>query len=304
MTLLKSVAVLSFLYLLTGWQPPAPGKPSVAAPLTTSGITCAQLGVTCIFETSFTSAQGWTTDRVHDFGCGGAGLDGVQTGIKQENDEAAIEGHCEEVVSAANYSGGAGGRGQRHWIDDGAVNASGFLLYDWTDLTTRKTEVWIRYFIRTNAGIGLTVDHRPNYFNGSNCQSGGGSCYFLFESPTGGLRVTVDGGNFANTLADYDWNTLFSGNKGDGNWHCYEFHAKSETASGTSLTGVGEWWIDGTLRYQNTAIDWNNFGDGFGGIVIPESGNFNTTGGTAYPMDIDDIAVSATSRIRGTGCGS
>ncbi len=65
-------------------------------------------------------------------------------GLSQNGEWTTTNGSREEITSAANYSGGAGGSGQRHWIGDtmggSGGSGSGGLLVQFTS----QPEVWIR----------------------------------------------------------------------------------------------------------------------------------------------------------------
>jgi len=147
--------------------------------------------------------------------------------------------------------------------------------------------------------------HKTLYMNSDFCHTGSSSCYMLFEGSSA-MRLTRDGTNFDNQLSSYGYSSLMGGaNSGDNTWHCFEYHWKAETTSSNS-NGVFEWWLDGTLRYSHTSVDYNTTGagNGFAGFTLPNNGDFTTPGGNAAAIDYDDIALSVTQRIGGTGCGS
>ncbi|MFZ3066075.1 MAG: fibronectin type III domain-containing protein, partial [Nitrospirota bacterium] len=60
------------------------------------------------------------------------------------------DGKEEQITSAANYPGGAGGRGQRHWLGDGSANNSGGTKIEFT---SPQSELWIRWYMRFQTGF-------------------------------------------------------------------------------------------------------------------------------------------------------
>ena len=206
-------------------------------------------------------------------------------------------GSKEQITLAANYPGGGGGRGQRHWIGDGTNSTSGSIRYS---VPTTK-EIYVRWYVRWQSGLSLPSNngsHKAIYFAGSGCGATANGCYFLLEKDR--LRTTVGGYNFYDPSNNLGWNQLHGGTTtptpSDGNWHCFEIHAKSETSTGAS-NGIAQWWIDGVLRHNTNSVSYKNTADGFNDFTLPSNGVFTTVGGADMYSDIDDVVVSTTGPI-------
>jgi len=207
-------------------------------------------------------------------------------------------GSVEQITSGANYPGGGGGRGQRHMIGNstGNTNGSGGVQYSFTAV---HQEVFIRFYVRWQAGMkqggtSLPIDKEQKiiYFAGGACGQSGG-CYFAIHP--GSLRFVVSGTPYDGT---WGWDNIMGGAASDGQWRCMEVRLKNET-SGSANDGIVQWWVDGTLRLNQTGIDMKG-STGFGGFNLPSNHQF-TTLNPALDMfqDIDDVAISKTGRI---GC--
>ena len=118
----------------------------------------------------------------------------------------------------------------------------------------------------------------------------------MFEFEQNTMRTIVAGTPYA---TNFGWNQVHGGtNSADGNWHCFEVHVKSETASGAG-NGISQWWSDGDLRHDVRNVTFGNSSSGFNGFALPENGNFATVNGADMYNDIDDVVVSTTGPI---GC--
>ena len=56
----------------------------------------------------------------------------------------------EQITALANYPGGAGGKGQRHWLGDGVNNTSGGV---WASFPAPQSELWVRWYMRYEHGF-------------------------------------------------------------------------------------------------------------------------------------------------------
>lgn len=279
---------------LTGTTPPA------------TGITCAQLGVTCILETSFTTAQGWTAETTQT-ACAGTGFNSIQTGIGNWGGWTTAAGSCDQVVTAANNSNGAGGRGFRHWRGDAHQNDDGGAIsLDWGNtfgLTTgRQTEFWVRVVMRYQSGFAW-AGGTPQYTKEFYWTVGAtGQGEFGIQGNGWGLHSYYNDGNVWNADSTYGWTNTMGGATGDGLWHCYEWHVKQNTQGPTSPNGVAEIWVDNVQRVSRTdfnfdltaasTADWD-------WMVMGENQHNVSNGGVDKYTDYDDLAISLTSRIGG-----
>lgn len=205
-------------------------------------------------------------------------------------------GAKEQITTAANYSGGGGGRGQRHWIHDGKNDNSGSVSYS---ITNAGTELYIRWYFRFQTGLGLgptTGPHKMLYFNP--CANNGGGCYFALADTT--VRLTVAANNFDNG-ATWGFNNMMGGSTSDGNWHWVELHVKK--ISNTGADGIVEAWFDGVKRLDRNNVVFNSGGSdpgplgSFDGFTLPENGEFSIAGGVDKFEDLDDVAIRSTGPI-------
>ena len=161
-------------------------------------------------------------------------------GLSNNGDWRTSNGSKEQITSAANYPGGGGGRGQRHWIgqSSGNTNGSGSISYSWNG---RVQEIYVRWYVRWEAGLRLGGDtppgsvrqHKLIYFNGSGCGSAVAGCVF-----------DVEGNSWSFTIAGTSFNQALNGNTGwdglfrcsgytcqsDGRWIRLEIHLLNETS--------------------------------------------------------------------------
>jgi hypothetical protein len=212
---------------------------------------------------------------------------------------------AEQITAAANYPGGGGGRGQRHWIGQSSPgpNNSGGVNYSFAQ---QVQEVWIRFYVRWERGLKLggntqpiARNHKIVYFAGGNCGYPSG-CYF-----------DIGGGHFAfvvngrSTLVGSGWDGMFNGSDApsDGRWMMMEFHMKNET--GSQNNGIAQWWIDGQLVLDQRNLDFAG-STGFWGFILPSNHQFTTVNGACCDMyeDIDDIAIRTTGPIGPVSGGS
>ena len=224
-------------------------------------------------------------------------------GLSQYGEWATQNGSREQVTPAANYFGGAGGSGQRHWTGDGITNNSGGLSLS----LNPQTEVWIRWYMRYEAGFQfnplnqykvafLNPNTSPSIIIGYNWsdqltihpQSVGNPIQSTIG--TGWNAIMVNGGTDAN------------GNKtADGQWHLWEVHIKMYTTTLGSSDGIAQLWIDGIQRINATNVY-------FGTTTIDTfeigSNSRFPNNGRDMAVDYDDIAISTTGYIGPISGGS
>lgn len=184
----------------------------------------------------------------------------------------------EQITSAANYSGGGGGRGQRQWNGDGSNVVSGSMSVDWTAVP----EIYIRWYMRYQSGYAwspLSYD-KTFYMNGNTIPE----------------IQSSDNWNFFNgsnhTIANAGFATMNGGSTGDGQFHCFEIHMKR---NGGANDDLGEVWIDGDYKGSVTGFDYTA---DFNQLIMGENQCCPANGGLAY-LDYDDYAVQTTGPI---GC--
>lgn len=202
----------------------------------------------------------------------------------------AANGGKEQITTAANYSGGGGGRGQRHWISNGTNSNSGSVV---TSFTNPSTEIYIRWYVRFQSGLDLGSAGSPHkllYWN--DCTGNAGGCYFAINDTT--VRLSVAGANYDNG-GTWGWQDWMGGTTADGNWHWIELHVHRVSGSGNDVV---EAWFDGTKRLDRSNVTFNGNAGGFDGAIIPENGAFvvSPTNIDMYE-DIDDLAIQTTGPI-------
>lgn len=231
-------------------------------------------------------------------------------GMRKHGDWLTQNGSGEQVTSAANFPGGGGGRGQRHWIGNeatgGDFDGSGGMD---VPFSTRVNELYIRFYTRWETGLKIGGQN-PNLFSPRqkliytffDCgpPSSGGCGVWDIERDT--FSLTLSGTSY--TQGNWGWNQLFGGASGsdtasDGSWHCIEFHMKNETVN-TANDGIARVFVDGVLRFNVTNVDYKG-STGWTGFGMPDNHQFRTVGGEAVDMfqDFDDLVVQTTGPI---GC--
>jgi hypothetical protein len=223
-------------------------------------------------------------------------------------DWTTSNGSKEQITSAANYPGGGGGRGQRHWIGNSGgaaepnnTNNSGSISYSWN--TGRVQEIYVRWYVRWEAGLklgnattGLVRQHKIIYFTGAGCGAAVAGCMFDVEGS--GWSFTIAGTSYRQGTG---WDGLFgcSGHscQSDGRWIMIEIHLLNET-SGPANDGRARLWADGVLQMDLRNLDFKG-SNGFDSFLLPSNHQFTTLNGDAADMyeDIDDVAVRTTGPI-------
>jgi hypothetical protein len=259
---------------------------------------------TLLFQTSFTTAQGWTTDRVQYPAGPGFCNDSpicsnrIQPEIGNGGGWTTQNGNADSVTTAANYSGGAGGRGFRHWRGEGSGNNAGGIQIN---LPSPQSEIWFRWYMRystPNVQWNSLQQTKDLYIN-----AGGGPGM----SFTLGVHNGTNPGTFGVGVVQPKSQNLFSSPGwsviGDGNWHALEFHVK------TTSPAVAEYWVDGVLSQRHTTnpfdgqpLTFNNSPVSF--ILVGSNHCCTAAGSPDFYNDYDDFAISTTGYIGPISGGS
>jgi hypothetical protein len=258
-----------------------------------------------------------TTYNCADWAWNG-GIDPICDGLIRGGDWTCDNGDGtvgrEQITASANYSGGVGGKGQRHWLGDGVNNVSGGLN---TSFSSSQSEIWVRWYMRYEQGF----QWNPYLMNQK----------ILYFDPTSFPRLIVEyyGQNRVQIYSyaanqgypsaeGAGWNAIMAnggtdarGNKtSDGQWHLWEFHVKIDT---NGADGVLELWID-----NNKVIDVNNANLAAAPLssLLIGSNGFTPGNGRCMYVDYDDISISgiaaspvvnsdggSETSISGGGCG-
>ncbi|MFZ3091180.1 MAG: heparin lyase I family protein [Nitrospirota bacterium] len=195
----------------------------------------------------------------------------------------------EQITAAANYPGGSGGKGQRHWLGDGVNNLSGGLA---ASFQSSQSEIWVRWYMRYEQGFEWNpylMNQKILYFDPTSFPRlivgyYGQDRVWIYSYASGQGYPSVGNG----------WNTIMAnggtdvrGNKtSDGQWHLWEFHVKMDT---NGSNGVLELWIDQVKVINVTNA---NLGTTVLQYVLIGSNGFTPGNGRCMYVDFDDIIIS------------
>jgi len=203
------------------------------------------------------------------------------------------------IIAAANYPGGGGGKGFRHWRGNGKFLGDNDLGGSMTiKLGTSVGEFWLRMYMRYQLGFtfGQPTVSDPGYTKDLRGDGADGWIFGIQGGHSWGILTNASG----NITSSKSWQSTMGGMKGDGQWHCYEFHWQNGTNSHIEM------WVDNIKaldRIVTTSADTTgNIIIGLNQNAVGDSNGVSvTTGGTPtdWYTDYDDIAISATGRI---GC--
>lgn len=135
-------------------------------------------------------------------------------------------GDEEQITSAANYPGGNGGKGQRHWVGDGVNQNSGGLKKEFSFV---QSELWIRWYMRYESGFQwnpLGYDKWLYIDVGDNDA--------VIPQWYGSDKVNIHSAVYGNDGQNHPspegngWNTIMNGPTSDGQFHCYEIHIEMD----------------------------------------------------------------------------
>ena len=226
--------------------------------------------------------------------------DGYNTncdGLVHYGDWITSDGKEEQITSAANYPGGGGGKGQRHWLGDAPVDNSGSAKIDFA---SQQSELWIRWYMRFQIGFqwNRLIEYKAFLIDG------GLSTQIIIGPRWQDQMGIVVNGKPYDSPSGNGWNTIMvnggtdaRGNKtSDGQWHLYEIHLKMDT---NGRNGIVEWRVDGVKMLHRTDVNFNyKSRSGWSYMVIGDNGGRVANGvPSAYYVDYDDIVISTTGPI-------
>mgnify|MGYP001591250369 FL=1 len=207
----------------------------------------------------------------------------------------------EQITALANYPGGAGGKGQRHWLGDGVNNTSGGV---WASFPAPQSELWVRWYMRYEHGFEWNpylMNQKILYFDPTAfprliVEYYGQDRVQVFSYASAQGYPSAEGTGWNAIMAAGGGTTDARGNiRSDGKWHLWEFHVRIDT-NGTD--GVVELWID-----NNKVIDVTNANlaaASLGGLLIGSNG-FTPGSGRCLAVDYDDLAIRTTGPIGPVG---
>ena len=174
----------------------------------------------------------WSTT----YNCGEwEGTSGLSCSGLQIHGVTACDVHYEQITSSADYSGGGGGRGQRHWENDGQNhNTGGFDLY----FNSAQSQLWIRWYMRYQSGFAWNPLGYDKIFDIASTVGGYDA---IVEFTYDRFDVVAQGASYHHYF-DPGWTGIMGGSTSDGQFHCYEVHLKMDT---NGANGIAEFWLDG-----------------------------------------------------------
>lgn len=214
---------------------------------------------------------------------------------------------CSNTVgSQINVSGnmptGGGGKGFRLSLGDGKNNQAANAA---VAFNVPQPEVWMRLYKREPVGFVLNGLQALKLFS-INTSIGGATAY-VYElgdgnGQGGGLGLYKQYGtgsgvwhypghaycDHASGLPEYGWQHIWGGPTGDGRFHSYEVHLKTNSAPGVA-DGIVQVWVDGVLYNDHRDINWDTAL--FTGINPHVNDDSPYNGGCVY-VDFDDYAVT------------
>lgn len=204
-------------------------------------------------------------------------------GIRGHGAWTTRDGSADQITAVANYPGGGGGKGFRHWRGNGTNNNGGGLTIT---LPVPFTEMWVRFYMRYSSGFawgGGAPQYTKEHYWGD-CGSG---CVIFGIQGNSSWGVNYNGAD--NHPSSHTWAASQGGSVGDGLWHLYEYHLKQDGPAGTI-----EIWIDGIQYLSKTAnlgsTPWQSF-------KLGENQHRVTDCNPDCYTDYDDIAISTAGRI-------
>ena len=217
----------------------------------------------------------------------------TQGGLSCNGLQKALDGTCqgqgEQITQSANYPGGGGGKGQRHWQGDGTNSNSGGTLLNFN---SPQKELWIRWYMRYEKGFkwsSLSYDKWLYINTGAQ----GKDCIPEFYG-SNGISVGAQGTpNPHQVFANKGWQAIY-GSQSDGSWFCVEIHIKMDT---NGSNGIGRLWLNGELIASNTAVNWSGGNStarqGWTRFLIGSNQKSPSNGRPMY-VDFDDFYVTNT----------
>lgn len=199
-------------------------------------------------------------------------------GMSQGGDWSTSTGNYEQITSSANNPNGGMGRGQRHWVGVGTNNNSGGIDIN---LNTPQTEVWIRWYMRWQAGKQEGGMYKLMYLGG------------VVDWDYPGVPQHVPTGQLYMYSANQEWysgvgfgNSFYESGTSDGTWVCMEIHMDVTNK-------ILQWWVDGNLVVNDTH-DYGSYD--LSRIRVGGNQKDVLQSGDQY-CDYDDIAINNTGYI-------
>lgn len=199
-------------------------------------------------------------------------------GISKKGSWTATPGsYSEQITSAANYPGGDGGKGQRHWVGDGTNNNSGSIQINFN---TNQSRIWMRWYQRWQSGFTSNWDTFKNVWFEANTSSR--MVFHTGRPGIGGIDLNPPDGNTSVSNVAYG-SSFYQGGTSDGSWHCFEVFLDLPNST---------WrvWINGNLVAESTTVNFSG-ATSVQYIILPENVK-NVSNGQVMYIDFDDVAIT------------
>jgi len=242
-----------------------------------------------------------TTFNCNDWARPSDGPDTGCDGISRDLDGAS--GYVSSITSAANYPGGAGGKGFSWQIGNGPGDSatsptSANLALSWGG----SNHVWIRWYVRIPQGLDISY--------GSRCIQGWKVLYVWSPSRNADQSLYIDANyqGVGMTLYDrtsrangqYGFSDAIGSNTSDGSWVAVEM--EFDIPNRTWRYWFYEDNVDSpTPKFQSSSINYPMSSIGF--ISIPDNIRSSACPNVPQSLYFDDITISTTGRI-GPASGS
>ena len=200
----------------------------------------------------------------------------------------------DRICTDANNPLGTG-KGFRHWrcnAGTGQNNGGGGVN---AELASPVTELWCRFYMRYQLGFtwGPFGIANPGYTKDMRCWGTNGMVFGIQGGASWGIHVPPN-----THTSSKSWQATMGGMKGDGLFHCYEWHVKN------GASGIVEIWVDDQLVYSFSgnvpASAMQSILIGSNQNAVGDSNGLSVSNGgvlTDWYTDYDDIAFSTTGRI-------
>jgi hypothetical protein len=226
----------------------------------------------CEGQTSFLASETGGSEYT-GFPCG-SGFTNIQNsgGLRITNHANGFTSNrrCDQVLSAANNAGGAGGMGFRHWQGDGQNNQGGGIKFVFArPLTDVSFALTVRFASNLQWARGEPGYIKMLYGNFTN----------IFGYHDGAFGVNVSGGT--NHPGSKTWQQLMGGRVSDGRWHCFE-------GRWNFTRRTMDMWINGEKILDKTNVDWKGAAN-LDSFYVSNQNEIAGAGSSDTYTDYDDL---------------
>lgn len=223
-----------------------------------------------------------------------AAICGSNGGVKPHGSQGTT-GHPNggAIASAANFTGGGGGNGYRHYVADGHDVNDGGIKVDLSFLNggSSPDHVYIRFYLRYMLGFAwTTIGYSKDLYFTSTSGSEDWTTGFAQGQK---FWIWNGGGCGTQTICSADgvgWDTVMGGATSDGLFHCRQIEFDSRGGSGAAIVKM---WELGVLKVSTTTAPIPAATFPF--FIIGSNYDVPANGAGDGYIDFDDFAVSTVS---------